>query len=159
MRDVPAIFQMISHYAAKRILLPRTVSELYENVWEFTVAEDDGEILGCGGLKFYSAAMGEIRSLCVAPGVMSHGIGRAITERLLNEAERYGLQTVFALTLVTSFFERLGFHEVDRETLPMKVWRDCVHCEKYYQCDEKAMVIDLFERRTAALETHAEVTA
>ena len=143
LRDVPTIFRLVSHYVAQRVMLPRTVAELYENVWEFTVAEDNGEILGGGGLKFYSAEVAEIRSLCVVPGLQKGGVGRGLTESLLREAEHYGLKTVFALTLVPGFFEKLGFHEVPRETLPMKVWRDCVHCDKYFQCDEKTMLLEL----------------
>ncbi|MBZ5542068.1 MAG: hypothetical protein LAO07_00125 [Acidobacteriia bacterium] len=68
LRDVPALCQMINRYAAQRIVLPRPLVELYENVWEFTVAEQDGVIVGCGALKFYSAELAEVRSLCVAPG-------------------------------------------------------------------------------------------
>ena len=150
LRDVPTIFRLVSHYVAERVMLPRSVAELYENVWEFTVAEEGGEILGCGGLKFYSAEMAEIRSLCVAPGLQRGGVGRGLTESLLREAEHYGLKTVFALTLVPGFFEKMGFHEVPRETLPMKVWRDCVHCDKYFQCDEKTMLLELPERRVEA---------
>jgi len=143
LRDVPTIFRLVSHYVAERVMLPRSVAELYENVWEFTVAEGDGEILGCGGLKFYSAEVAEIRSLCVAPGLQKGGVGRGLTESLLREAEHYSLKTVFALTLVTGFFEKMGFHEVPREILPMKVWRDCVHCDRYFQCDEKTMLLEL----------------
>jgi amino-acid N-acetyltransferase len=161
LRDVPTIFRLVSHYVAQRVMLPRTVAELYENVWEFTVAEDNGEILGCGGLKFYSAEVAEIRSLCVAPGLQKGGVGRGLTESLLREAEHYGLKTVFALTLVPGFFEKLGFHEVPRETLPMKVWRDCVHCDKYFQCDEKTMLLELPARpaEPEAMPETSEVSA
>ena len=59
--DVPAIFQLINYYVAERVVLPRTPSELYEHIWEFTVAEQDGLFVGCGGLKFYSAELAEIQ--------------------------------------------------------------------------------------------------
>ena len=156
LRDVPALFQMISHYAAQRIMLPRPLVELYENVWEFTVAEEDGQVLGCGALKFYSAELAEVRSLCVTPGITNRGLGRALTERLLDEAERYGLKTVFALTLVPQFFDKLGFREIPRERFPTKVWRDCLACPKYFQCDEKAMVLDLDARRASRNEAALE---
>lgn len=146
LRDVPALFRMISYYAAQRVMLPRPMVELYENLWEFTVAEEDGELLACGGLKFYSAELGEIRSLCVVPGIQHHGLGRALSEEILNEAERYGLKTVFALTVVPGFFEKLGFREVPRGRFPSKVWRDCLECPKYSQCDEKALILELATR-------------
>jgi amino-acid N-acetyltransferase len=162
MRDVPALFELINHYAAQRIVLPRALVELYENVWEFTVAERDGVIIGCGALKFYSAELAELRSLCIAPGVTNRGLGRMLSEHLLDEAERHGLRTIFALTLAPEFFAKLGFREVPRERFPTKVWRDCLACPKYFHCDEKALALDLDARRAskdeAALEP-AEATA
>lgn len=146
--DVPALFGMINHYAAEGVMLGRTLAELYENVREFTVAEEAGRVVGCGALKFYTAELAEIRSLCVAPGLESRGLGRALVERLLAEAGRYGLKTLFALTLAPSFFRKLGFREGPRENLPLKIWRDCVRCEKLFHCDEKTVVLDL-ARRTA----------
>ncbi len=161
LRDVPALFEMINFYAEQRIMLPWSLVELYEKVWEFTVAEEDNRVLGCGALKFYSAELAEVRSLCVVPGLKNRGLGRAVSERLLGEAEKHGLRTVFVLTLSPQFFDKLGFHEIPRERFPTKVWRDCVSCPKYFQCDEKAMVLDLEMRRTgkdaAALEL-AEAT-
>ena len=156
LRDVPALFQMISHYAAQRIMLPRPLVELYENVWEFTVAEEDGQVLGCGALKFYSAELAEVRSLCVVPGVTSRGVGRALSQRILDEAVRFGLKSVFALTLANGFFEKLGFREVPRERFPTKVWRDCLQCPKYFQCDEKAVVLDLVSRTSAEQQAAEE---
>lgn len=155
LRDVPTIFQMISHYVAQRLMLPRPLVELYENVWEFTVAEEDGQVVGCGALKFYSVELAEVRSLCVAPGVTSRGVGRALSQQILDEAARYGLKTVFALTLATGFFEKLGFREVPRERFPTKVWRDCLQCPRYFQCEEKAVVLDLVNR-TSVEEQAAE---
>ncbi len=145
-QDVPAIHELVHHYAAKRVLLPRPLREIYEDVWEFTVAEDDGKVLGCGAIKLYSADLAEIRSLSVLPGLPGRGVGRALLESLLDEAEGLHLRTVFALTLVPGFFAKLGFREVLRDTLPMKVWRDCLQCEKYFSCDEKTLVLDLASR-------------
>ncbi len=147
LRDVPALSELISRFARERVVLPRTISDLYENVWEFTVAEEGGRVLGCGALKFYSQELAEIRSLCVEPGRESHGVGTALVERLLDEAEAYGLKSVFALTLVPDFFRKRGFHQAAREKFPMKVWRDCTSCPKYSNCDEKAVALDLAERR------------
>ncbi len=157
LRDVPTLFEFINHYAEKRVMLPRPQVELYENIWEFTVAEEDGEIVGCGALKFYSADLGEVRSLCIAPGTTGHGVGRALTDGLLDEAERFGLNSVFALTVVPGFFEKMGFREVPRERFPTKVWRDCLQCPKYFQCDEKAMVVDLEARAAAKAEAAFEL--
>lgn len=139
--DVPALFQLINHYAG--VMLPRPLTELYESVREFTVAEEEGRVLGCGALKFFSPELAEIRSLCVAPGVEKRGVGRALIERLICEAEAYRLKTLFALTVAPEFFAKFGFREVGRASFPAKIWRDCLRCEKYFHCDEKTMTLDL----------------
>ncbi len=135
---------MINHYAAERVMLPRPLTDLYESVREFLVAEDEsGGVTGCGALKFYNAELAEVRSLCVAPGTNKRGTGRALTSRLLAEAESYGLKTVFALTMAPEFFLKCGFRETARERFPMKVWRDCLRCDRYFHCHEKTVCLDL----------------
>lgn len=117
--DVPTIHRLVNHYAVERIMLPRTLTDLYENVWEFTVVSvDDDKLLGCGALKLYNQEVAEIRSLCVDESLKSKGIGREIMEALLDEAEAFGLKTVFALTVAPAFFEKLGFRDVPRKGFP-----------------------------------------
>jgi amino-acid N-acetyltransferase len=157
LRDAPDIHRLISHYAEQRIMLPRTLTDLYENVWEFTVmAEEEGQMVGCGALKLYSQDVAEIRSLCVDETRKSKGIGREIMEELLDEAEAFGLRTVFALTMAPAFFSKLGFHEVPRERFPTKVWRDCLRCERYTCCNEKAVTLELVDRPTKLGESANE---
>lgn len=162
LKDVPFIFEMISHYAAERIMLARPLTDLYESVREFLVAEDEtGGVLACGALKLYNAEMAEIRSLCVSPSVQHHGMGRALTERLIAEAEGFGLKTVFALTTSPEFFLKCGFRETARERFPMKVWRDCLRCDRYFHCAEKTVCLDLStsSARAKAQTEPAEVIA
>ncbi|HEV2417052.1 MAG TPA: N-acetyltransferase [Terriglobia bacterium] len=162
LRDVPSIFEMINHYAAERIMLPRPLTDLYESVREFLVAEDeDGMVLACGALKLYNAELAEVRSLCVSPATQHRGMGRALTERLIAEAEGFGLKTVFALTTTPEFFLKCGFRETARERFPMKVWRDCLRCDRYFHCFEKAVCLDLpsfsstVKTQTEPAEVHA----
>ena len=154
-QDVPALFKLISRYVRDQVLLPRPLTNLYEDIWEFTVAEEDGELLGCGALKFYNQELAEIRSLCVDEHLKSRGVGRMLTEAIMDEAERYGLKTVFALTVVPAFFEKLGFQKAPREKFPVKVFQDCLGCPKYACCDEIAVSYELAWRRTE--ELHAPV--
>jgi amino-acid N-acetyltransferase len=156
LNDVPDIHRLINHYAEERIMLPRTLTDIYENVWEFTVSESEGKLLGCGALKLYNQEVAEIRSLCVDETLKSTGIGREVMEELLNEAEAFGLKTVFALTVAPAFFQKLGFHEVPRERFPTKVWRDCLRCERYTCCNEKAVTMELVDRPTKIGDSAAE---
>jgi amino-acid N-acetyltransferase len=157
LNDVPEIHRLISHYAGERILLPRTLIDIYANLWEFMVAEDEGRVVGCGALKIYSQELAEIRSLCVDETLKSHGIGRELVEDLINEAEAIGLKTVFALTVVPTFFEKLGFYQSPRERFPAKVWHDCLRCERYSCCDEKALSLELADRPRRVQEPETEV--
>lgn len=140
LRDIPALLHLINGYAAEGIMLPRTEFEMSENIRDFTVVYGGTELLGCGALHFYTPVSGEIRSLAVAPTSKSGGIGRLVVETLEDEAIHNDLQTIFAFTYVPDFFRKLGFHQVDRGLLPLKVWRDCRSCPKFECCDEIAVI-------------------
>ena len=139
--DVPTIFKLISHYAAERVMLARTLEELYSSVREFTVAVEKSRVVACGSLKFYDGRVAEIRSLSVEQGHTSRGLGRGLVKRLLREAKSLGLETVFALTTVPEFFRTCGFRETAREKFPAKIQRDCLSCELYPACPEKTVAI------------------
>ena len=156
LRDVPALFKLINRYVVEKVLLPRPLTNLCEDIWEFTVAEEDGELLGCGALRFYSQELAELRSLCVDAALKSKGVGRMLTEALMDEAGRYGVKTVFALTVVPAFFEKLGFQKVPLERFPHKVYEDCLGCPKYTCCDEIAVSYELAWRHTEDAELPAE---
>ena len=64
-------------------------------------------------------------------------------QAVIAEAQELRLGQVFTLTLEEGFFVRLGFERVANESLPMKVWSDCVRCPKQERCDEIAMLLKL----------------
>jgi len=140
MRDIPALLQLINSYAAEGIMLPRTEFEMSENIRDFTVVYAGSQLFGCGALHFYSPTSGEIRSLAVAPEAKRQGVGALLIDALEKEAINNDLNTIFAFTYVEDFFRKLGFREVDRGLLPLKVWRDCLSCPKFQCCDEVAVV-------------------
>ena len=137
--DIPAMLRLINDYASKAVMLPRTELELCESLRDFLVAIDNGQLVGCAALHFYTQHMSELRSLAVAPDRARSGLGKRITEELLGEARKLGVDVVFAFTYVPGFFGKMGFHLVDRGALPLKVWKDCLRCPKFQACDEIAM--------------------
>jgi len=155
-KDAASLFELIQHYAAEQTMLPRTVEDVRDSLGTFLVAEERGRLLGCGALKLYDDEVAEIRSLCVTPEIQRHGVGRALTERLLEEAEQLGLRTVFALTLAPEFFTKCGFRLTARQNFPMKIRRDCLCCERYFGCNEKTLAIDLPVREEALAAIDAE---
>ena len=141
--DVHTIVRIIAHYASQGLMLPRSHSAMAEALPHYLVADRNGEVVGCGGLEPYSTEVAEIYGLATAPDNTPRGTGRAIVEALIEKARTENLSRVFALTLAPGFFQKMGFRTVEHKDLPMKVWRDCVACPKFGNCDEIAMVLDL----------------
>jgi argininosuccinate lyase/amino-acid N-acetyltransferase len=153
--DVPGIARIMAGYVAEGVLLPRPVSELYQCVREFHVAEAGGEIVACAALRVLWDDLGEVRSLAVRPDHHGHGLGARLVEAVLDDARALALPRVIALTRELKFFERCGFSEISRDKLPRKVWSDCVRCPKRHACDEIAVVLDLVPGASEAAEKTA----
>ena len=149
--DVESIHALLESYARQGTLLPRTVSELCENIRDFVVAESDGQFTGCGALHLYGQHLAEIRSIAVLPVSQGQGIGRCLIETLLKEARRHGVGCVCLFTRVPEFFGKLGFKIAQRAELPDKIYKDCVSCPKLMDCDEIAMVIGKIPHNTNGL--------
>ena len=149
--DVEHIHAIIQPYADEGTLLPRSIPELCENVRDFIVAEEAGQIIGCGALHLYGTHLAEIRSIAVSPQRKGNGIGRSLANALLEEARRHTVTCVCLFTRTPGFFERLGFEVARRDELPDKIYKDCVHCPKLTDCDEIAMVIGKIPANTNGL--------
>ena len=147
--DVPGIAGVMAPYVVDGVLLPRPVSELYQCVREFWVVERAGAtsaadaIVACAALRLLWRDMGEVRSLAVRPDAHGQGLGAALVEAVVSDARALGLPRIIALTREVAFFERSGFRVEQRESIPRKVWTDCVRCPKRHACDEVAVTFDL----------------
>ncbi|UHA74201.1 N-acetyltransferase [Paenibacillus sp. 481] len=142
--DVEALYNLIYEYAEQGIMLPRSREALARLVVHFVVAEVNGDLVGCGSLCQLGNELVEIRSLGILPGYKGLGIGSKLVELLLEEARNRSLPKVMALTLEAAFFLKNGFHIVDKEIFPEKVWTDCVNCPKRERCDEIAVLKVLY---------------
>jgi amino-acid N-acetyltransferase len=112
--DVPTIKALVDIYAGSgKRLLPKELVSLYEDVQEFLVAEDGGEVLGCGALHVLWSDLGEVRTLAVHPEHVNLRIGSALLHALIDGARELGLSRLFALTFHTGFFARAGFTEIE----------------------------------------------
>ena len=142
-QDVHTIVRIIAHYASQGLMLPRSHTALSQALSDYLVADVDGQVIGCGGLEQYTNDSAEIYGLATAPETPYHGAGSAIVRALIEKARSEKISQVFALTLAPGFFQKMGFRTVEHKDLPMKVWKDCIACPKYGNCDEIAMVLDL----------------
>lgn len=140
-QDVNAIFDLIDSYAKENLLLPRTQLSLYENIQCIRVVEKDGQIIGAGSLHVLGRDLAEIRSLVISQQAKGLGIGKKLVYTLIEGAEILGVENVFAMTYQVDFFKKCGFIIVDKQELPQKIWKDCMNCPKFLNCDETAMLI------------------
>ena len=141
--DVKEIYNLISEYSKKGVLLERTMSNIYDNIRDFFILEKDGETAGIGSMHVCWDALGEIRSLCVKEKYLKRGYGTKLVEECLKDAVNLKLKRVFVLTYNVEFFKNRGFKIIDKKELPHKVWAECVNCPKFPQCDEVAMIYEL----------------
>ncbi len=143
--DVKEIAALVADFAKKGDMLPRPLTEIYTTIRDFVVYIEDGVVLGACALHISWEDIAEVRSLAVDDRASSKGVGAELVARCLEDAKPLGVKKVFALTYKTEFFEKLGFHQVDKEVLPQKIWSDCVKCMKFPNCDENAVIIELRE--------------
>ncbi len=143
--DVPHMQGIINSHAELGKMLFKSYAQLYDRLRDFAVYEIDGEVVGVVGLAIIWADLAEIRSLAVSIEHQGRGIGRRLTQWCIDEAARLQIRRIMSLTYEQAFFEKLGFKVVAKESLPLKVWSDCISCPKRDGCDEIAMVRELLD--------------
>ena len=160
--DVPRIQEIINSHAELGRMLFKSYAQLFEGLRDFAVCEvparnaggngdgltpcgGESPVVGCVALTIVWADLAEVRSLAVDESCRGKGVGSRLTEWCVEEARRLHIRKLFALTYEQRFFERLGFEVVNKESLPLKVWSDCVRCPKNENCDEIAVVKTLHD--------------
>ena len=138
--DVPRIQEIINSHAERGKMLFKAYAQLYEDMRDFAIFEKDGQVVGCVALTVIWADLAEVRSLAVDAAHIGKGIGKQLVLWSIDEARRLQICKLMTLTYEQTFFEKCGFVVVEKETLPLKVWSDCVRCPKNQNCDEIAMI-------------------
>ena len=137
--DVKSIHRLLMEYSRQGLMLSRSLSELYESIRDFYVFEEGKRVVGTVCLNICWEDLAEVRSLAVEEGAGGRGAGRLLVQSCLEEARHLGIRRVFALTYKPAFFQKLGFHTIEKSELPHKIWGDCIKCPKFPECDEIAM--------------------
>ncbi|MDO8683164.1 MAG: N-acetyltransferase [Armatimonadota bacterium] len=141
--DVASIHRLVNGFADKGELLHRSLNELYENLRDYYVVEDNEQIIACCALHINWEDLAEIKSLVVSEDAQGRGLGIKLLDACLNEAKDLGVPKVFALTYKPGFFEKNGFKRVDKADLPQKIWTECVRCPKFPDCGEEALILQM----------------
>jgi len=139
-KDAASIHSLINRFAKNDEMLPRSLNEIYENIRDFFVYKDNGKIMGASALHILWEDLAEIRSLAVSKEYQNKGIGKKLIEHCLKEAKSLGVKKVFALTYNPQFFKKLGFKDIDKNSLSQKIWGDCLKCPRFPRCEEVAVI-------------------
>jgi amino-acid N-acetyltransferase len=139
--DIESIYSILKVYSVQGVILERSKDELNKNVEKFFVAEDNNTIAGVISYYDYSDILIEVRSLAVRNEHFKKGIGSALLKAVLAFlSNNYKGARIFALTYHPDFFRKYMFHEVSKESLPEKIWKDCKYCMNRENCGETALV-------------------
>ncbi len=142
--DISKMQELIFPEVQSGVILERSDDEVATNIRSYTLALLNGELVGFAALHIHTAYLAEIRSLVVKDGFRGQKIGEKLINKVLDEAKSLGLQRVLSLTYKQSFFERLGFVEIPKESLPEhKIWADCIKCKHFPICNEVSLIKNL----------------
>jgi amino-acid N-acetyltransferase len=142
--DIAAMQALVAPEIESGIILLRTDDEVATNIRSYTLALNDGELIGFCALHIHAPSLAEIRSLIVKESFRGQKVGEKLINTSLEEGRALGLQKVLTLTYKQSFFERLGFIEIPKESLPEhKIWADCIKCKHFPVCNEVSLIKNL----------------
>lgn len=138
---IQAMQELVLPEIQSGIILERSDDEIATNIRSYTLAFVDGELVGFCALHIHTSTLGEIRSLIVKNNFRGKKIGEGLIGKALDEANTLGLRKVLVLTYKQSFFERLDFVEIPKESLPEhKIWADCIKCKHFPICNEVSLI-------------------
>ncbi len=146
-KDAKDFFVLICNHSQKR-----TQNKSYQQT--ITTIQDDSntqasdnspnsiteQLLACAHLDLFTPTLAEVKSLAVQPEYKGKGYGRMMVEACENEARKLGIERVFALTYQVEFFKHLGYKVIDINSLPEKVFKECVICPFKDNCNETAVL-------------------
>jgi len=147
--DVSEIYKIVNQFAKRNLMLPRVLNDIYERLYEFFVIKHyinkNEKVIGCVALHLTwigkkDEVWGEIRSLAVEEKFQGLGLGKQLILKCHKEAKSLGVKKMFALTYVPEFFLKLGYEIVSRDSLPHKVWTECINCPFFMECKETPLV-------------------
>lgn len=140
--DIPAMQALVDEKVKDGTILERSEDEMATNIRSYVLAKQGEKLVGYTALHIHSLRLAEIRSLIVNKAYRGKYIGKQMVEFSLKEAKALGVkEDVLVLTYLPDFFEKIGFYEINKETIPEhKIWADCIKCIHFPSCNEVALV-------------------
>ena len=141
LNDIKAMQELVRSEVEKGVILFRDENEMANTIRSYTVAKEDGKIIGFAALHIYSPILAEVRSLIVKEGYQGRQIGSKLVSKLEEEGRALGLKQMLTLTYKKEFFEKNGFVEIPKENIPEhKIWADCIKCKHFPICNEISLI-------------------
>ena len=132
---------LVYPYVEDGTILMRSADEIATNIRSYTLAFDDEKLIGFAALHVHTVNLAEIRSLIIEEKHQGQGAGKGLVSLCLKEGETLGLKEVLVLTYKQAFFEKLGFNEISKESIPEhKIWADCIKCKLFPLCNEVSLI-------------------
>jgi len=122
--DIKGIRALIDTYAIGGRLLTKETVTLYESVQEFSVAVENGEVVGCGALHVLWEDLAEVRTVAVVEKLHGTGVGHQLMQAIEKRARAIGVKRIFCLTFETKFFSRHGFEEIQGTPVEADVYAE-----------------------------------
>ena len=142
--DVKVMHKLVNQFAGKGEMLPRALSEIYENLRDyFVIRNRAGRVTACVALHISWADLAEVKALAVDREKQKKGMGAALVKACVEESKALGIPRMFCLTYKPGFFKKQGFKQVEKMELPRKIWAECYTCPKFPDCDEVALVLEV----------------
>jgi len=142
--DIAQMRDIIRDEVVNGIILERSEDEMATNIRSYILAFLDAKLVGFVALHIHTSYLAEIRSLVVKDGYRGEKIGEMLVKKAVDEGRLLGIQKVLSLTYKQAFFERLGFVEIPKESLPEhKIWADCIKCKHFPICNEVSLIKNL----------------
>jgi amino-acid N-acetyltransferase len=139
--DITNMQALVSPEVESGIILDRTDDEIATNIRSYTLAMDDNRLIGFCALHIHAPSLAEIRSLIIKEEYRGKGVGTGLINKVIDEGVGLGLQKILSLTYEKDFFEKLGFVEIPKESLPEhKIWADCIKCKHFPVCNEVSLI-------------------
>src|SRR5687768_7471807 len=96
--DVPRIQEIINSHAELGRMLFKSLAQLFEDLRDFAIFEDNGKVIGCVGLTIIWADLAEVRSLAVDSNHQGRGVGKQLVQWTVDEARRLHIRRLMSLT-------------------------------------------------------------
>ncbi len=142
--DIPSMQELIRPEVESGVILERSNDEVATNIRSYTLVYIKDELIGFTALHIHTMELAEVRSLIVKDGFRGQKIGEQLVSHALEEGRDLGVKRVLSLTYKQSFFERIGFVEIPKESLPEhKIWADCIKCKHFPICNEVSLIKEL----------------